>query len=162
MKMGMNKVPVCNRNGYGIELFCFFSISNSAHNRIEIFDSIWIRYPTLLKGCWHYLKWRFVGGVQKYNTPSTGVTTVHPAGSLIFFAHICPRFLFCVFDLHSEFCCVGVRVKIYLIHQRTPAQPYYRFSPFSEKSGFEPSCGTVVDVCWLTNRKSGPLWPLVD
>ena len=25
------------------------------------------------KGCWHYLKWRFVGGVQKYNTPSTGV-----------------------------------------------------------------------------------------
>jgi hypothetical protein len=42
MKMGMNKVPVCNRNGYGIELFCFFSISNSAHNRIEIFDSILI------------------------------------------------------------------------------------------------------------------------
>ena len=40
MKMGMNKVLVCNRNGYGIELFCFFSISNSAHNRIEIFDSI--------------------------------------------------------------------------------------------------------------------------
>ena len=38
--MGMNKVLVCNRNGYGIELFCFFSISNSAHNRIEIFDSI--------------------------------------------------------------------------------------------------------------------------
>jgi hypothetical protein len=25
------------------------------------------------EGCWHYLKWRFVGGVQKYNTPSTGV-----------------------------------------------------------------------------------------
>jgi hypothetical protein len=23
--------------------------------------------------CWHYLKWRFVGGVQKYNAPSTGV-----------------------------------------------------------------------------------------
>ena len=43
MKMGMNKVPVCNRNGYGIELFCFFSISNSAHHGIEIFDSIWIR-----------------------------------------------------------------------------------------------------------------------
>jgi hypothetical protein len=40
MKMGMNKVLVCNRNGYGIELFCFFSISNSIHNRIEIFDSI--------------------------------------------------------------------------------------------------------------------------
>ena len=38
--MGMNKVLVCNRNGYGIELFCFFSISNSIHNRIEIFDSI--------------------------------------------------------------------------------------------------------------------------
>jgi hypothetical protein len=38
---------------------------------------------------------------------------------------------------------VGVRVKIYLIPQRAADQPYYRFSPFSEKSGFEPSWAGV-------------------
>ncbi len=45
MKMGMNKVPVRNRNGYGTELFCFFSISNLDLHGIQNFDSILRRNP---------------------------------------------------------------------------------------------------------------------
>ena len=65
------------------------------------------------------------------------------------------RFLFCVFDLHSDFCCVGVRVKIYLIPQCAAAQPYYRFSPFSEKSGFEPSCPPARIHCTHLRNDKG-------
>jgi hypothetical protein len=42
-------------------------------------EGCYIRTIVARTECWHYLKWRFVDGVQKYNTPSTGVRIYYSA-----------------------------------------------------------------------------------